>query len=770
MSQKYEWPYYGIEIPPGLIKSDTKTYDIYKEHCGDLENCITNSHYTIPKTRCSPREGIILPHYTTYNKQTRTSDRTYFFPENIDNPKICDNMINYTSKIERPDKICHTQNNSCRITISRDDIPDVFTQIFEIINELEIVFNFLKTFCETSDKQKNQNLERRIDNIISSYDSIRQNMLYNASDTYLNAPMDSTRTYLTTLHTSLIIDRAEYSNKNEYMEYIKQVLIDKYIFLSHFIQYIIGQPVDIRKEVTKIQALEHCLPDIEDVSFESSKGMFSALAISDSDEGSPQADREQGISSEARVSDTPLLGEKKVLDVHLSEQSLLDQSIKEIRSRLRERIKGILEFHITEDFVLEYIKNPIIDIEIIYNIRNECDDLLLSIQDYISKMGEKDKPIISEENKMNIQNKRDLANILLIYYAYPNYQSIIGQILDLNENQTIFLNKYYYRFDKRFYINFVRATDDKQNYVRLFDKIRHSNFLNIVCFLLITSIIIPNTDIIIKNIINNLHPFTGITKTKDIIEVFKNYIVINVELNQFNLNVALIEMLLTIYDYIIKIDKQLCDVKNNPYQILGLPDYTDFLQVNVTILRHYQQGTTTPAIMEAKNLVGTVKKKTDFDNRLKQNEEIYIIFTRCLKRIIIKMLDNLLQSQKLYYEMFQYAVDNIISIIEKYNNDLGCPIFKNRITFFLTIITNLKLIHNDHVELTNSEIYKTIIDHINQPYPFSNEIEKEVLLYTLYCNALITKDKLDNTNKTEPEWQQLYEQFATDISAIDSIF
>jgi len=770
MAGKYEWPYYGIEIPPGLIKSETKTYDIFKEHCKDIENCITNSHYTIPKTRCSSREGIILPHYTMYNKQSGKAQRTYFFPENIDNPKICDNMINYTSKIERHDKICDTQNNSCRITISRDDIPDVFTQLFEIINELEEVFNFLKTFCETSDKQKNQNLQRRIDNIISSYDINRQNLLYTTCDTYLNAPIDSTRVYLTTLHTSLIIDKAEYSNKNEYMEYIKSILIDKYIFLSHLIQYIIGQPVDISKEVTKIRSLEHCLPDIADVSFETSKGMYSSLAISDSDEGSPQADIEQGISSEARVSDTPLLPERKVLEVHLSEQALLEQSIKQIHNKLKKRIKDILELKINEDFVFEYIKNPMIDIEIIYNIRNECDDLLLSIEDYISKMGEKDKPIISEQNKMNIQNTRDLANILLIYYAYPNYQSIIGQILDLNENQTIFLNRYYYRFDKRFYLNFVRATDDKQNYVRLFDRIRHSNFLNIVCFLLISSIIIPNIDIIIKNIINDLDPFTGISKTKDIIEVFKYYIDINVELNKFNYNVALIEMLLTIYDCIIKIDKQLCDVKNNPYQILGLPDYTDFRQVNITILQHIKNGTATPDIMEAKKILGTDKKKTDFDNRLKQNEEIYIIFTRCLNRIIIKMLENLLQSQNLYYELFQYTVDNIISIIEKYNNDLGCPIFKNRIIYFLDIIKNLKLIHNDHVELTNLEIYKTIIDHINQPYPFSNEIEKEVLIYNLYCKALITKDKLDNTNKTEPEWQHLYEQLNTDISAIPSRF
>jgi hypothetical protein len=767
---KYEFPLYGIDIPPDLIPSQTKTYDIYTEQCNNLDSCIRNLHYTIPRKRCSPEKGIILPHYTRYNKEKGVVDRTYYFPEHIDNPMVCDNMMNYKSKISRVDKICDKANNICRIKLSRDDIPDVYTQIYEIVNELDKVFNLLKQFCESSNEIHNQHLERRIHNIILSFDLNRENLLYTTNDTYLNLDnqldesIQTTRQYLTTIPTKLYADKAEYSNKDEFKEYIKHFLKEKYVFLSYFIQFIIRQPVDITDQIRNIDTIQRCEVHL-DSQLDVKKGLFSDLSKLDDEQellSSPDSVGEKGQT----VSFTQLemsLGKKK--DDSLSDEQLLKQSIKSIQDSLKQRILDILDLNINENFVLAYLHNESVPIERLATIRNECDELLIAISDYKSKASKKDKLIISKSDIETISNTRNLLYILEIYYVYPDYSSIVQKMLDLNDYQLKFLEKYSYKFDKKFYLNFLRATQNYIDFLRLFIMIQHHHFINIVCFLITTAVMVPYINQIINNLINRQPCLKDISQNQqNIIEkVFPGYISINVKEKYFLQNSALIELLIQISNNICNIDLDLTTLEYDPYDVLGLKMKESYEITIKTLIDKMKLDRENKLLIKVKDLIGTKNKKEIFDKKLDQHLLVVIIFCNGLYRIILKIMQNLINSEEFYNELFPYIINNLILIMEKYTMNLCYPIFRDKMVFYLTIINNLKLINDDRLEQSNEQIFKNIKNYITEPHPFSEIILKDISTMVLFCNALISKEKLNQTSAADPEWTNLLVQFQQDI-------
>jgi len=781
MDRKYEWPYYGIDIPPGLLKSETKTYNIFKPPCIDLENCISNTHFTVPKKRCSLQKGIILPHYTTFNKQTRQAERTYYFPENIDDPKICDNMINYTSKLESADKICDKQNNSCYIKISRE-FPDVFTQIFEIINELEQILDYLKEYCQSPDKQRNEVLERRINNIILSYDHSRQNMLYNASDNYLNAPIDSTRVYFTKLHTRLIIDSAEYRNKNEYMEYIKQLLIDKYIFLSYFIQFIIEQPVNVEKEISKIHDLVVCVSADELFVPASAKNIFSDLVQFNSDEGSPMSMLEQGISASgkavvfeeqslkqgklSRVSEQPNRGQ--------SEEQSLEKIVKERKKMIKAGVQEMLQYNINENYVLKYIHTQPIPIETIYFIKNKCDELLEMIGLFEQSLGKQEKQLIPIDNKNKIIKTRDLTDILLIYYAYPFVEIIIEPLLQLNDYQLQFLSEFFYKFESKFYNNFLQGSKKIKNkveiFTKLYNRIKDSLFYDKICFLISFSIISAYNTKMIENITNGLPSLHEISEAN--IQIVRNVILIYQEIkisNQtYDLNTGILSICRDIPLNVLhhKIDNQL--VKNNPYDILGLPHNSEYQIVKTKILDLLKTNPTLPNLQHAKELFKTVTKKNEFDSKIQQHNSMVMIFCKHLYYIINNIIYKILNYDNPTYGLYIFSMNEVILITEIYCNEILYPLFAQKVRFFLTIFNKLKLVNSERIEKTNQEIYAELRDYIRQPYEFSHEFNIHITLLDKCLDALITMDNMNQLNKDDPEKERLHTQFRHQYDEITS--
>jgi len=782
MSKNYQWPLYGIDIPPGLQQSETKTYHIYKSPCGDLENCVKNSHYTIPRIECSQRDGIILPHYTTFNKNTKKTERTYYFPENIEDPNMCDNMINYTSKIARDDKICDSANNSCYIKMSRDDIPDVFIQVFEIIDELEKVFEHLIEYCESSNIKRNEFLEKRINNIILSYDYNRQNSLYTASDTYLNIDYESTKEFFKQFRTQLIIDRAEYSNKNGYKEYIKSVLIDKYIFLSHFIENIINQRVDISKEVAKIRALEQCVADEQESSIEISKGKFNVLAQPDSDEGSPQAVLEQGVSAsgkEAVVLDDQLnqgklskLLVKPTRDQH--EEQLLEQIVQDQKKMIKQSVQEILEYNIDEAYVLDYINTQPISIEIIYNIRNKCDELLHLNEHIESNSSKVEKSIISRENKERIYITRDLTNILEIYFGYPFYPVIIESLINLTAYQLEFLTKYFYKFDNKFYLNFMRGIEMVQNKEEvinaLYNRIEYSLFYDKICYLISFNLISAYHDKIIDNIKKGLTPLNTISQVNlNIInKILPIYITTKHRLNTYDINSGLLNILMDFPYHILQynIDNTLLDVKNNPYDILSLPHDTKYEQIGLKILDIVKNNPQLPNLKEARALLGTQKKRIDFDTKIQQQKSMVMLFCTQIVYIINHMFSNIILHHYPYFGLLSFPINEIIVISEKYSKEILCPLLINKITFFITIQKQIKLINNEKIEKTNQEIFNELRDYINQPYEFSDEFNIYITYLNMNLNVLITTDNINNMNEHNSQREVLIQQLKQEYEAL----
>jgi len=760
MSEKYQWPYYGIDIPRGLLHSDTKTYNIYKPQCGDLENCATNSHYTIPKKKCSNENSIILPHYTTFNKNTRKAERTYYFPEHIEDPNICNNMESYFNKIAHDEKKCDSSNNICYIKMNRD-VPDVFNEIFEIIKELETVLNYLRQFCQSSNKQISQRLERRIDDIIFSYDHSRQTRLYTLADNYLNAP-GFTRETFKNIRISLIINRAEYSNKNEYKEYIKNVLIEKYIFLSHLITLIIEQPVDIRKEISTIQELVECVPDDDRSVIASAKNIFSDLVQSNSDEGSPMSLEEQGLSvlGEAAVvkqeQGLSVLGEAAVVKQKqgkmskLSVQSdtnLLDQLVKQRKQKIKQDIQQILEYNIDQNYVLEYILTDAIDIELIYNIKNKCDELLKEIKKFNSSITKDDEKI--KNNKIILT--RDFTDILLIYFAYPVAELIIEDLLHLNEFQLKFLTEFYYKFQNKYSYNFIRGTEKNEKkvdiYIRLYNRIQDSLFYDELSYLISFQFVVSFNNQVIDNIKNGLGYFHDIPEynynvVAKSIHRFKE---IKKKLKTYDTNTGILEILrdipLEVHNN--NIDNQL--VTNNPYDILKVQHNETYENIKLKILQIMKNKDEVlyPNFTDAKVIFKTIETKMQFDSKKEQHNFVANVFCRHLNYLIINIIYKICRYNKPTYELYLFCINQIIIIAEIYSNEILYPSIAIKIPFFLTILKKLLQINSERLQKTNQEIYAELRDHIQLPYTFSVEFEIPIRLLNIALDVLITKDNMN---------------------------
>ena len=772
MSKKYEWPYYGINIPDGLIHSQTKTYDVYTEPCNNLDNCIINSHYTIPRRRCSPEKGIILPHHTRYNKSKGIVDRTFYFPNDIGSPNECDNMLNYTNKKDRPDKICDVKNNSCHIKMSRDDIPEIYTQIYEIVNELDKVFQLLKQICESSNEIQKQRLQKRIQIIILSYSIDRENILYSTSDTHLNLDIQSdsskqtTRDYLNSINTKLSADKVEYSNIHEFIDYVKLFLKQKYNFLSYIIEFIINQPVNINEQIRNIDTIQNCLDDVDSPIEITKKSIFSVLSQSDDEEtlSSPESVEAKGNSKSFSELELSVAKQKEPT---LSDDQLLKETIKSTRDSIKKIIADIIKLNIDENFVFEYLKNESISIETLSRTGNQCEEILESISEYELKNKE-DKPIISPSKKKKIINTRNFIGILEIYYGYPDYTSIVEKILNLNDNQLLFLEKNFYKFDKKFHLNFLLGTDKYNDFLRLIMMIRHHNFINIMCFLIITGIMITFINQLITNLINNKDCLFEVSHNmRNIIsKIIPLFVSINYEENKFMLSANCIQILIFISNNICDLDVDITKLPYDPYDVLGLPMMESYSITIRTILEKTRQNRGNPLYTQVNDLIGTEPKKIIFDEKLKQHKIFVAMFCNGLCKIIIKIMNNILHSEYKYLGLYPFLINNLFLIAERYTNGLCYPKFKNMIIFYSTIVKNLKLIDDPNSEISNEQIFVNIKKYITDPHPFSQDINTDIASLVSFCNVIISKEQLNHSSISDPNWQQLVTQFKTHLEAL----
>lgn len=772
MSKIFEWPYYGIDIPDGLNHSQTKTYDIYTEPCNNLDSCIINSHYTIPRRKCSPEKGIILPHHTRYNKSKGIVDRTFYFPNDIDNPNVCDNMLNYTNKKDRGDKICDVKNNSCHIKMSRDDIPDIYIQIYDIVNELDKVFHLLKQICESSNDIQKQSLQKRIQIIILSYSIDRENILYSLNDTHLNldnqydSSRQTTRDYLNSINMKLSADKVEYSNIHEFIDYVKLFLKEKYNFLSYFIGFIINQPVNINEQIRNIDSIQNCLDDVDSPIEIKNKSIFSVLSQSDDEEtlSSPESVEAKGNSKSFSELE---LSVPKRKEPTLSDDQLLMETIKSTRDSIKKIIADIIKVNINENFVFEYLKNESISIETLSRIGNQSEEILESIREYELKNKE-DEPIISPSKKEKIINTRNFIGILEIYYGYPDYTSIVEKILNLNDNQLRFLEKNFYKFDKKFHLNFLLGTDKYNDFLRLFMMIRHHNFINIMCFLIITGIMITFINQLITNLINNKDCLFEVSQNmRNIIEnIIPLFVSINFEENKFIVNSNLIQILIFISNNICVVDVDIAKLPYDPYDVLGLPMMESYPITIRTILETIRQNRGNPLYTQVKDLIGTEPKKQIFDQKLKQHRIVVAIFCNGLYKIIIHIMNNILHSEYKYLGLYPFLINNLVLITERYTNGVCYPKFKNIIIFYLTIVKNLKLIDDPNIEISNEQIFVNIKKYITDPYPFSQDINTDIATLVSFCNVLISKEQLNHSSQSDPNWEQLLTQYRTHLEAL----
>lgn len=740
MDKKYQFPLYGIDIPDNVIHNQTKTYDIYSERCENLEKCVRNPHYTIPRKKCSSDDGIILPHYTIYNKQKNQVTRKYYFPENIDNPKICSNMHNYNSKIQNSEKICHSKNKICHLTISQPEIPELFTQVYEIQKQLEKVFELLTVFCGSSNADVNKAIQKRINKIVDTYDEHRQTILYRTCDEYLQIKRLTTKENMERIPTAMVFMLRAYESKAEYKDVIKSFLEYEYTFLSHFVGFIIKNRVSVQDELTRVNRITQCADDVDLSSHKSSSGAFDVLAS----DASPLAEASSPTSVlHLQIANTEPNKPKKTQLPHAPDEHLLKLAIEQTQQNILDKLREISEYHINNEFVLEYLQNELIPIETLSIIRKDAIDFLDIIEQRQIKLD-----LSLKESIIHTINAIDIIEIM---NGIPDNTTAIERILSLNAYQLEFLEQNRFKFTNKFILIFQRGAKSFENYEKLFSITLNSYFLNNLFFLLLVDFMILYIDTFIKNLKQNKPGITDISKlTDDMMDLAFPYLDQSKKKPIYSSYAVHIEVLLSTLNGINAID--LDKINFNPYKKLGITQDTSIDDITRLLVQLIRQNKDDLELRRAKELIGSKLKKDMYDEKLSEHYSIVKTFYKILQYFTTKQLENVLFKRPLNYDLSTYIWSNLLKFVEEYCSHL-CKneIYKNRIEYFLNIAHRLNI--NQTID---EEAIVDIMGYMNEPKPFYDEFINSYNEKTnSMCQAIIYMVTLDNMDIDSPEREEL---------------
>jgi hypothetical protein len=754
MDRKYEFPLYGIDIPPNLKHNQTRTYNIYSERCENLEKCVTNPHYTIPKIRCSSDDGIILPHYTIYNKRKNQVTRTYYFPEKIDDAQICKNMNSYHSKIANREKICDSKNNICHLTISQSDIPELFNQVYEIQKQLERVFELLTIFCGSSNAANNKAIQKRINQIVDTYDEHLETILYKTSDEYLQVNRLTTREHMESIPYSLVFIPRACESKVEYKDIIKSFLQYEYTFLSHFVGFIIKNRVSVDDELTRVDSITDCIADADLSSHKSSRGAFDVLAP----DASPLSEATSPIGAvQLQISIPEPIKPKIPKSPQVSEEELLKLAIEEIQQNIIHNLQEIREYHINNEFVLEYLQNESIPLENLSIIRKDAIENLNIIQQ---------KKIILDDRSLEESAIHTIyaIDIIEIINGIPDNTTAVERILSLNPLQLEFLDQNRFKFTNKFILIFQRGAKNFEDYEKLFSMTQNSYFLNNLFFLLLVDFMIIYIDTFIKNLKQNKRGITGISKlTDDMMNLAFPYKQQNIKNDIFSSNVIHIEVLLSTINGINFID--LDKINFDPYEKLGITKDTAVNDIAKLLVASIKQNGVTPDLKLVKDLIGSRDKKDKYDKELLEHYKIVNTFYKILQYFTTKQLENLLYKRPLNFNLFTYLWSNLLKFVEEYCSHL-CKneIYKNRIEYFLNIAHRLNM--NQTID---EEVLVDIMGYINERKPFyDGDINSYNEKASLMCESIIYMYRLDNMDMDNPDRENLALKFAEHTANLQS--
>jgi hypothetical protein len=208
----------------------------------------------------------------------------------------------------------------------------------------------------------------------------------------------------------------------------------------------------------------------------------------------------------------------------------------------------------------------------------------------------------------------------------------------------------------------------------------------------------------------------------------------------------LLEMLLIIiYDFY-KIDITILKSEMNIYDKLELDYDVSYIDLKRKIIQMVK--TQNSEVLEINKLIGSEEKKNKYD------EHYTIINTFCsaLSFFILKIMENIINSELFYEGLYPYNVNNIIYIVKEYKQYLCIEtIIQNRLLFYLNILEDLKLI-NDNSDQNQEEVYTRIKQECIK-HPQYIRVDKIILS----CDALISKTRL--TNPLDPNWMKLMIEF-----------
>jgi hypothetical protein len=766
MDQKYQFPLYGIDIPDNLIHNQTNTYDIYAERCENLNRCVRNPHYTIPKKRCSSDGGILLPHYTIYDKKTNRVNRTYYFPERIDNDRICSNMFNYTSKIERivKHRDCNS-NNICRVTISQSDIPEIFDEINDIIKQLEKVFDLLKKYCESSNIEENKSIEQTINSLVRLFDEHRQNNLYRLCDEHLHITPLKTKLYMEGVSSSLIFIPKTYKSKIEYRDLIKSFLQHEYNFLSNFLGFFIKNNVSVRDELAKIDSIRECA-EISSVPKKLvSRGQFDVLKT-DSPKSSEVEPEELPISEPSDVTSKKKLVKQRSQTPD-DDEGLLKAEITRKHTGVINRLIEISQLNINYDFVLEYLNfesqeehadsQPITEkfpIEYLVDICYEAIELFRYTNSNI-----KDVDILLMSQ---IIDTIDSISLISIIYGIIDNNTTMLRILNLSANQLIFLDAHPNKFINKFKVIVLRCATRLEQYESLLKKTESSPFINNLFFFVLSEIMVSYISSYIQNLKQNISGESNIPQL--IIDVVENlsftYEKQNLK-NEFSPNAIHIDLLIKFIKCLSNIDLDI--LYFDPFEQLGVPKDASYQTITISLVNKLKTDRTNPVLLKIKTLIGNPTGFATYNDKIDKMDKSIEYILKILQYFITKRLDNIIHRFPILQNLYSYVWNNLFIFIDEYMNYLcNNMIYKNRIDYFLQIIYRL-----NNFELDDEQLIVDILNYMHEPKneSFFNEFINIFNHQTeLLCEKILNMYQIHRISDDNPEKEAL-ELKKTEIDA-----